>query len=378
MHDRTGCFFLVYFFAGGAGLLHRNIRGTELRCGGAACWKLWTKVHPRRSSRPLTYPCFFHLWRPLQVTLGPTVLLALVQTAAAFFLAYRVAPTILTLQTGGQQHAEQQQPAGQLPVPLQCDGGLRFEHTALLSCRPLAQQVLLGLAMVAWPVWLSWVVDRRLRRQHAKLCRELERIRRQQGKRELPLADTQQQHQGTPVCSPTTPVGTSSQGGRDVEFGITHDYTSTTATASMPAGAAQPCSSSRLAVVLPSASSTPRPSALYRSSMSSAVVSLKVRRALPRVGMNALLPPAAGGWAFAQTRTRVDRITSAVHGALEMSGVTANPLQFQMDRLLPTVLGGLLCAFVLLTHMDTASGVSRSGARRTAHSMHAVPAFRQT
>ncbi len=101
------------------------------------------------------------------------MVLAVAQTAAAFFLAYRVAPTILSLQTHGEQIG--QHPEGQ-PVPLQC-GGVRPEHAALLSCRPLALQVLLGLAMVAWPVWLSWAVERRLRRQHGAVCREWERRR---------------------------------------------------------------------------------------------------------------------------------------------------------------------------------------------------------
>ncbi len=99
-----------------------------------------------------------------QVTLGPTTLLAVVQTAAAFFLAYRITPTILALQMDGQHGDQQGQ--GQRPVPLQCGGGLRPEHSALLSCRPLPQQVLLGLAMVAWPVGLSWAVDRSLKKQY--------------------------------------------------------------------------------------------------------------------------------------------------------------------------------------------------------------------
>ncbi len=102
------------------------------------------------------------------------MVLAVVQTAAAFSLAYRVAPTILTLRADGQR--AEQRLRGQ-PVPLQCSSGLRPEHSALLSCRPLPHQVLLGLAMVAWPVWLSWAVERRLRRQHAAMCSEWERRR---------------------------------------------------------------------------------------------------------------------------------------------------------------------------------------------------------
>ncbi len=110
---------------------------------------------------------------PVQVLLPGAKLHALAQTAAVFLLAYLVAPTIVTM-----QRQQLQLPRGSgyevtgtnAPIPLQC--GLRPEHSALLPCRPLALQVLLGLAMVAWPVWLSWAVERRLRRQHAELCRD--------------------------------------------------------------------------------------------------------------------------------------------------------------------------------------------------------------
>ncbi len=40
----------------------------------------------------------------------------------------------------------------------------------LLSCRPLAVQAGVGLAMLVWPLWLTWAVERRLRMQHAALC----------------------------------------------------------------------------------------------------------------------------------------------------------------------------------------------------------------
>ncbi len=110
---------------------------------------------------------------PSQVPLRVCSVLVVAQTAATFVLAYRVTPTIVALQ---QQHQEGVH-AVDGPVPLQCGGGLRPEHSALLSCRPLAQQVLLGLAMVAWPVGLSWAMERRLRRQHAAMCREWERRR---------------------------------------------------------------------------------------------------------------------------------------------------------------------------------------------------------
>ncbi len=111
-----------------------------------------------------------------QVPLLASTAQALAQTAAVFVLAYLVAPTIVTMQqqqlqlSGDSRHEVSGTCAvvTPAPVPLQC--GLRPEHSALLPCRPLALQVLLGLAMVAWPVWLSWAVERRLRRQHAELC----------------------------------------------------------------------------------------------------------------------------------------------------------------------------------------------------------------
>ncbi len=113
----------------------------------------------------------------LQVPLVSTAALAILQTAASFVLSYTVAPTIVTavhnrsLYDTVFGYGTARQPS----VPLEC--GLRPEHSALLSCRPLPLQVLLGLAMVAWPVGLSWAVERRLRRQHAATCREWERRR---------------------------------------------------------------------------------------------------------------------------------------------------------------------------------------------------------
>ncbi len=124
---------------------------------------------------------------------------ALAHAAAVFVLAYRVAPTIVT------RWREQRSGAGLAytatcgsdasgPVPLQCGSPLRPEHSALLSCRPLALQVLLGLAMVAWPVGLSWAVDGRLRRQHAAVCSEW--VRQQRGR--------QQGQQGGALCAPAS------------------------------------------------------------------------------------------------------------------------------------------------------------------------------
>ncbi len=116
----------------------------------------------------------YELLCPVQVLLPGATLHALAQTAGVFLLAYLVAPTIVTMQR--QQLQLYAGPVSDVelvstsPVPLQC--GLRPEHSALLPCRPLALQVLLGLAMVAWPVWLSWAVERRLRRQHAELCQD--------------------------------------------------------------------------------------------------------------------------------------------------------------------------------------------------------------
>ncbi len=117
---------------------------------------------------PALYVCL------LQVPLPAAAISALAQTTAVFIIAYRAAPsmTVAAGMTDG-------------PVPLQCGGGLRPEHSALLSCRPLPQQVLLGLAMVAWPVGLSWAWERRLRRQHAAMCREWEgRSRQGHGKQQ--------------------------------------------------------------------------------------------------------------------------------------------------------------------------------------------------
>ncbi len=127
-------------------------------------------------------------------------MLAPIQTAAAFFLSYHVAPTILTLQLSEREQQRQQDRQDsqtnalsyrlpELPVPLQCGGGLRPEHSALLSCRPLPQQVLLGLAMVAWPVWLSWTVDRFLKRTFRAAHRSWPQPQQQQ----------QQGHQEQPV-----------------------------------------------------------------------------------------------------------------------------------------------------------------------------------
>ncbi len=94
-----------------------------------------------------------------QVPLLASTVQTLTQTVAVFLLAYLVAPTIATRQQQLQlqlsaEPSSYASPASTAPVPLQC--GLRPEHSALLPCRPLALLVLLGLAMVAWPVWLSW------------------------------------------------------------------------------------------------------------------------------------------------------------------------------------------------------------------------------
>ncbi len=86
-----------------------------------------------------------------QVPLPATVALATIDVASVFILSYTVAPTILSAahQPSWYGTLRVHGGSGQFPVPLQCGGKLRPEHSALLSCRPLAQQVLLGLAMVA-------------------------------------------------------------------------------------------------------------------------------------------------------------------------------------------------------------------------------------
>ncbi len=252
----------------------------------------------------------FRLLGP-QVTLGPTVLLTLAQTAVAFFLAYRVTPTILALQMDGQNAEQQRQ--SHLPVPLQCGSPLRPKHAALLSCRPLALQVLLDLAMVAWPVGLSWAVDRRLRRQHAELCRERERQRgcQQVAKREVSLPDIHQpQQRGTTRCGDATSLVTGCQGGKAASLGTSRDQTSTPTTASVPL-ASQP-SGSRLAVLPSSSTTRGRPSALYLSSMSTAVVSLKVRRA--GVGVVPLTLAAAGFKPGGRNGRSTEETHLAVHG----------------------------------------------------------------
>ncbi len=219
---------------------------------------------------------------------------ALAQTVAIFVQAYFVAPTIVTWWREQQQQPGAGRDDG--PVPLQCGSPLRPEHSALLSCRPLALQVLLGLAMVAWPVGLSWAVDRRLRRQHAQLCAECERRRGWQvGEQGPPLTPTQPQRQGTPPpCGPTTPAATASRGGQAAVLGASRDQTSTSATPS--ASLASPPSGSRLAVLHSSSTTRGRPSALYLSATSTTVVSLKVRRAFHWVEFEvlALLSAAAG------------------------------------------------------------------------------------
>ncbi len=55
---------------------------------------------------------------------------------------------------------------------------MRPEHATLLSCRPLPLQLMIGLVMLVWPVWVSWHVEKGLRRQHAAQC---DRWRQQQG-----------------------------------------------------------------------------------------------------------------------------------------------------------------------------------------------------
>ncbi len=146
---------------------------------------------------------------PRQVPLTAVCMHALAQTAGVFLLAYLVAPTIATMQRQQLQPNDSQASgmdsiAATGPVPLQC--GLRPEHSALLPCRPLALQVLLGLAMVAWPVWLSWAVERRLRRQHAELCaawrrKQLELLQEQQPQPpgcDITAGEQDQQQQRTP------------------------------------------------------------------------------------------------------------------------------------------------------------------------------------
>ncbi len=110
----------------------------------------------------------------------------LIQSITTFILAYRVAPTILSLQHAQRNQQQEMQdvcldPAEsssgiRLPVPLQC--GVRPEHATLLSCRPLPLQLMIGLVMLVWPVWVSWHVEKGLRRQHAAQC---DRWRQQQG-----------------------------------------------------------------------------------------------------------------------------------------------------------------------------------------------------
>ncbi len=209
-----------------------------------------------------------------QVPLPATVIQALAQTAAIFIQAYRVAPTIVT------RWREQQQPGtgrDDGPVPLQCGSPLRPEHSALLSCRPLALQVLLGLAMVAWPVGLAWAVDRRLRRQHAAVCREWVRQQRgrQQGQQQdvcRAPANTQQQ-QRLPACRGAVLRG---NGHRGVHTGSVSGSAGKAPDASprqqtpAEAPAAGPCPGTARG------SGGPRPSARYRSRMSSAMVTIKV------------------------------------------------------------------------------------------------------
>ncbi len=144
----------------------------------------------------------YELLCPVQVLLPGATLHALAQTAGVFLLAYLVAPTIVTMQR--QQLQLYAGPVSDVelvstsPVPLQC--GLRPEHSALLPCRPLALQVLLGLAMVAWPVWLSWAVERRLRRQHAVLCRDWGRRQQMREQQRAAVQHTVSQ-QGTSLAA---------------------------------------------------------------------------------------------------------------------------------------------------------------------------------
>ncbi len=83
---------------------------------------------------------------------------------------------------------------------LQC--GLVPAHSALLSCRPLALQLLTGAAIVAWPVAMAWATERRLRRQHAELCVAWrggagEGGRQQQQQQRGRQQDVEQQRRGT-------------------------------------------------------------------------------------------------------------------------------------------------------------------------------------
>ncbi len=213
---------------------------------------------------------------------------AIAQTVAVFVLAYRVAPTVITRQLQLEQQQLCDAALGEdsvggggddAAVPLQC--GLRPEHAALLSCRPLAQQVLLGLAMVAWPVGLSWAVERRLRRQHAAMCGEWER-RRQREQLQLESSTDakkpqQRQHEPDPEQGPH-----SCRGELPVAHRIAGGGSASTAPADPPASAtfAAPPARPAPAAVRPSSgtSSWTGGSTRYRSSMTAAVVSLKVCR----------------------------------------------------------------------------------------------------
>ncbi len=215
-----------------------------------------------------------------QVPLPAALVQALAHTAAVFVLAYRVAPTVVTGKR--QQHwgrvlplANANRGGGGGPVPLQCGSPLRPEHSALLSCRPLALQVLLGLAMVAWPVGLSWAVERRLRRQHAAVCREWERRRGlQQGQQGDALgAPATAQQQSFPPCSEATHLDNPHRGRSK---GAALD-----SACSVPGGPSPPMTPVAVQAVGPRpgtarAAGAPHRSARYRSRMTATMVTVKV------------------------------------------------------------------------------------------------------
>ncbi len=198
--------------------------------------------------------------------------------AAVFVLAYHVSPSIVT--RWREQHWGRASPTATTtcdadgPVPLQCGSPLRPEHSALLSCRPLALQVLLGLAMVAWPVGLSWAVERRLRRQHAAVCGERARRRRQRVQQEdVPRTPSWAQQHSTPTCSKALiPVNPQ----RAAASGSTCRVPVTVGSLSTPAEAPAVCPCLGTSPASASAGA-PRPSARYRSRMTFATASVKVR-----------------------------------------------------------------------------------------------------
>lgn len=130
-----------------------------------------------------------------------------------------------------------------------------------VACQPLALHVLLGLAVVAWPVGLEWAVEMRLRRQHTvAMCRECEGEREGTGRHRV----QQQNLPRTPSCA---------QPGEDKEAAGASACKVPDGSVPAPTEAPAVCPHRGTPAA---AAGAPRCSAHYHSRMASATISIKV------------------------------------------------------------------------------------------------------